>query len=159
MVSSDTIWCVCVIDECIFSTSLFKNVKKVNDFLFFCAKEFYLLNLLNLKINKSRLLSGWRYKLEVSGSIRTTEWPTYLCLKSNTDRNLRHFILFQVRSRIQLEDKNKSQLYFSRANSTDKTVSECMRLLKHRAEYEMYADVILVRIFSSFHHLLLFLIN
>ncbi len=41
-----------------------------------------------------------------------------------------------------------------RANSTDKEVSECMRLLKRRAEYEMYADVILVRIvmiyFSGF---------
>ena len=34
----------------------------------------------------------------------------------------------------------------SRANSKAKEASECMRLLKKRAEYEMYADVILVSI-------------
>jgi len=39
-----------------------------------------------------------------------------------------------------------NQTILFRANSTDKEVSECMRLLKRRAEYEMYADVILVRI-------------
>ena len=36
--------------------------------------------------------------------------------------------------------------FFSRANSTDKEPYQCMRLLQRRAEYEMYADVILVRI-------------
>ena len=34
----------------------------------------------------------------------------------------------------------------SRANANAKEASECMRLLKKRAEYEMYADVILVSI-------------
>jgi hypothetical protein len=45
---------------------------------------------------------------------------------------------------------------FLRANSTGKEASECMHLLKQRAEYEMYADVILVRI-SIFHFIMYFI--
>ena len=44
---------------------------------------------------------------------------------------------------------------FLRSNSSDNQANDCLRLLKHRAEYEMYADVILVSIISlnilSFH--------
>ncbi|CAF1076669.1 unnamed protein product [Didymodactylos carnosus] len=35
-------------------------------------------------------------------------------------------------------------LYYFKANYSDKDVGECMRLLKHRADYEMYPDVILM---------------
>lgn len=39
----------------------------------------------------------------------------------------------------------------SRANSKVGGAAECMRLLKHRAEYELYADVILVSsLFETF---------
>jgi hypothetical protein len=35
-------------------------------------------------------------------------------------------------------------LFFLKSNSSDNEAAECMRLLKKRAEYEMYADVILM---------------
>jgi hypothetical protein len=35
-------------------------------------------------------------------------------------------------------------LFYLKSNSSDNEASDCMRLLKHRAEYEMYADVILM---------------
>lgn len=44
-----------------------------------------------------------------------------------------------------------STLYYFHSNSTDNEASECMLLLRKRAEYEMYADVILMT--ESFEYL------
>ncbi|CAF0934240.1 unnamed protein product [Rotaria sordida] len=43
-------------------------------------------------------------------------------------------------------------LFYFKANSSDKEAFECMRLLRQRAEYEMYADVILMTESMSYLH-------
>ncbi|CAF3108297.1 unnamed protein product [Rotaria socialis] len=43
-------------------------------------------------------------------------------------------------------------IFYFKANSSDREASECMRLLKQRAEYEMYADVILMTESMSYLH-------
>ncbi|CAF4557801.1 unnamed protein product [Rotaria sp. Silwood1] len=43
-------------------------------------------------------------------------------------------------------------LFYFKANSSDREAFECMRLLKQRAEYEMYADVILMTESMSYLH-------
>jgi hypothetical protein len=57
-------------------------------------------------------------------------------------------ILFYLKYFINILHTKRLFVVLFRSNSSDNEATDCMRLLKHRAEYEMYADVILVSINS-----------
>jgi len=102
-------------------------------FLFNMVKMYHLwINILNnhiFKCQKKLLGQGFSFNCDASPVKPKSILPP-------TGRRI------HVSSRIMSEILGT--LFYFKSNSSDNEISDCMRLLKQRAEYEMYADVILM---------------
>ena len=82
--------------------------------------------------NKDSILPPTGRRIPASSRIMTEILGTLFYFKWDPTRERRNF------------QSERKTFPSPRANSKAKEASECMRLLKQRAEYELYADVILV---------------